>query len=200
MFRYFPTNYVWNLSVDLAIEMGAKIGEISSINREAKMLAINALITAARAGDAGKAFAIVPCLPGKPSASLIYLALAQPEQHDFMLQLVATVCCPMLASPLDAPRHLWCQRLAKALRPQGWLKKNDDALQLLRVWVEPPVWQRLRLRFAPARVMALEQQPLPEIPPTRLQLLWQAVLWYEHRSNPEAASSEVQGNAVTTHD
>lgn len=28
MFRYFPTNYVWNLSVDLAIEMGARIGEI----------------------------------------------------------------------------------------------------------------------------------------------------------------------------
>ncbi|KFX71730.1 hydrolase [Pseudomonas taeanensis MS-3] len=28
MFRYFPTNYVWNLSVDLAIEMGAKMGEI----------------------------------------------------------------------------------------------------------------------------------------------------------------------------
>jgi dienelactone hydrolase len=28
MFKYFPTNYVWNLSVDLAIEMGARIGEI----------------------------------------------------------------------------------------------------------------------------------------------------------------------------
>jgi len=28
MFKYFPTNYVWNLAVDLAIEMGAKIGEI----------------------------------------------------------------------------------------------------------------------------------------------------------------------------
>ncbi|MCQ4159485.1 prolyl oligopeptidase family serine peptidase [Roseomonas sp. GC11] len=28
MFRYFPTNYIWNLSVDLAIEMGARIGEI----------------------------------------------------------------------------------------------------------------------------------------------------------------------------
>ena len=28
MFRYFPTNYVWNLSVDLAIEMGARMGEI----------------------------------------------------------------------------------------------------------------------------------------------------------------------------
>jgi dipeptidyl aminopeptidase/acylaminoacyl peptidase len=31
MFRYFPTNYVWNLSVGLAIEMGAKIGEIEEM-------------------------------------------------------------------------------------------------------------------------------------------------------------------------
>ena len=31
MFRYFPTNYVWNLSVDLALEMGARIGEIEEM-------------------------------------------------------------------------------------------------------------------------------------------------------------------------
>lgn len=31
MFRYFPTNYVWNLSVDLAIEMGARMGEIEEM-------------------------------------------------------------------------------------------------------------------------------------------------------------------------
>ena len=31
MFRYFPTNYVWNLSVDLAIESGARIGEIEEM-------------------------------------------------------------------------------------------------------------------------------------------------------------------------
>jgi dienelactone hydrolase len=31
MFRYFPSNYVWNLSVDLAIEAGARIGEIEEI-------------------------------------------------------------------------------------------------------------------------------------------------------------------------
>jgi hypothetical protein len=31
MFKYFPTNYMWNLSVDLAIEMGAKIGEIEEM-------------------------------------------------------------------------------------------------------------------------------------------------------------------------
>jgi naringenin degradation protein FdeB len=31
LFKYFPTNYVWNLSVDLSIEMGAKIGEIEEM-------------------------------------------------------------------------------------------------------------------------------------------------------------------------
>jgi dienelactone hydrolase len=31
MFRYFPNNYVWNLSVDLAIEAGARIGEIEEM-------------------------------------------------------------------------------------------------------------------------------------------------------------------------
>jgi dienelactone hydrolase len=31
LFKYFPTNYVWNLSVDLAIEMGARSGEIGEM-------------------------------------------------------------------------------------------------------------------------------------------------------------------------
>jgi dienelactone hydrolase len=31
MFRYFPNNYVWNLSVDLAIESGARMGEIEEM-------------------------------------------------------------------------------------------------------------------------------------------------------------------------
>jgi len=31
MLKYFPTNYVWNLSVDLVIEMGAKIGGIEEM-------------------------------------------------------------------------------------------------------------------------------------------------------------------------
>lgn len=31
MFKYFPSNYVWNLSVNLAIEMGARIGEIEAM-------------------------------------------------------------------------------------------------------------------------------------------------------------------------
>src|SRR5271155_4753257 len=31
MFRYFPSNYAWNLSVDLAIELGARTGEIEEM-------------------------------------------------------------------------------------------------------------------------------------------------------------------------
>jgi dienelactone hydrolase len=31
VFSYFPTNYVWNLSINLALEMGARIGEIDAM-------------------------------------------------------------------------------------------------------------------------------------------------------------------------
>jgi dienelactone hydrolase len=31
VFKYFPTNYPWNLSINLAIEMGAKLGEIEEM-------------------------------------------------------------------------------------------------------------------------------------------------------------------------
>jgi dienelactone hydrolase len=33
MFQYFPKNYVWNLSVDIALESGAQIGEIDEMCR-----------------------------------------------------------------------------------------------------------------------------------------------------------------------
>ena len=44
MFKYFPTNYPWNLAVNLAIEMGARIGEIEEMCAP--------LIEASKAGDA----------------------------------------------------------------------------------------------------------------------------------------------------
>ena len=31
MFQYFPTNYVWNLSVNIAMNCGAQIGEIDRV-------------------------------------------------------------------------------------------------------------------------------------------------------------------------
>lgn len=45
MFEPFPTNYVWNLSINLALEMGGVIGEIDLANRETAR--------AAEAGDSG---------------------------------------------------------------------------------------------------------------------------------------------------
>ena len=43
LFQYFPKNYVWNLSVNIAIESGAKIGEIEEMCR--------ALLDAAARGE-----------------------------------------------------------------------------------------------------------------------------------------------------
>jgi len=50
---------ILELSDRLSTAAATSIADISRINREAKMLAINALITAARAGEAGKGFAVV---------------------------------------------------------------------------------------------------------------------------------------------
>ena len=50
---------ILDLSERLSSVAGEKIGEIARVNRAAKMLAINALIVAARAGEAGRGFAIV---------------------------------------------------------------------------------------------------------------------------------------------
>ena len=48
MFEYFPNNYVWNLSVNIALESGAKIGEIDEMCRPLRE-------AAARGEDAGTA-------------------------------------------------------------------------------------------------------------------------------------------------
>jgi len=50
---------ILELSERLSTVAGQRIGEIASVNRMAKMLSVNALIVAARAGEAGKPFAVV---------------------------------------------------------------------------------------------------------------------------------------------
>ncbi|MCA2011817.1 S9 family peptidase [Cereibacter sphaeroides] len=41
MFRYFPTNYVWDLSINLSIEMGGRLGEIEAMCAPLKEAALS---------------------------------------------------------------------------------------------------------------------------------------------------------------
>ncbi len=50
---------ILDLTARLHAVAGVKIGEITTVNRQAKMLSMNAMVVAARAGDAGKSFAVV---------------------------------------------------------------------------------------------------------------------------------------------
>lgn len=135
--------------------------------------------------ELGKTLAIEPCLPCPPTQALLRLALASAAQKDFILALMDCICRPAHPGLLDTAGHQWCQRLAKALHTSTWINQTGDVLQLLQAWAEPPVWQRLRLCFAQARVMAFEQLPLPSVAPARLNVFWQAVLWRAH-THPES--------------
>lgn len=96
---------ILELSERLSKVAGAKIGEISSINREAKMLAINALITAARAGEAGKAFAIVAEEFKRIASEIDDVAIGMETQVRADLQELSAVGAAILG-------HLRGQRLA----------------------------------------------------------------------------------------
>jgi hypothetical protein len=96
---------ILELSERLSAVAGGKIGEISAINRQAKMLAINALITAARAGEAGKGFAIVAEEFKRIAAEIDDVALAMESQVRADLGELSAVGAAILA-------HLRGQRLA----------------------------------------------------------------------------------------
>jgi hypothetical protein len=96
---------ILELSERLSAVAGGKIGEISSINREAKMLAINAMITAARTGEAGKAFAIVAEEFKRISSEIDEVAGAMESQVRADLAELSAVGGAILA-------HLRGQRLA----------------------------------------------------------------------------------------
>ena len=120
---------------------------------------------------------IAPGLPPAPHPTLLKLALASSPELDFVLDLIDSICSPQKTIHLQEDHHLWCKRIAKALPPQTLLPSGDP-LQLLRIWVEPPVWQRLRLRFSFARVLDLEKSHRPYTgDASRLDTLWQAVVW-----------------------
>ncbi len=96
---------ILELSERLSTAVAASIGEIADINREAKMLAINALITAARAGEAGKGFAVVAEEFKRISTNIDEVTLQLRSQVQTDLQELSAVGGAILG-------HLRGQRLA----------------------------------------------------------------------------------------
>lgn len=116
-------------------------------------------------------------LPARPNDSTLRLALASAQQIALALALVDNVRHPHRQSSLDDDHKLWCTRFAKALPPDTSALSEYDALNLLYHWVEPEVWQRIRLRFSRKRVLEYERHDRLIDPQRRLDTLWHAVIW-----------------------
>jgi hypothetical protein len=119
---------------------------------------------------------VATCLPPAPHATVLRLALASMEQLDLALTLIHDTFSPQASSTLSESHQLWCTRLSKAL-PPALLLPDADPLQLLHSWVEPSIWQRLRLRFPRERVRESEKKPPIKSASSPLNTLWQAVVW-----------------------
>ena len=96
---------ILELSDRLSEVAGAKIGQIARVNRSAKMLAINAMIVAARAGHEGRGFAIVAEEFKKISAEIDSVTAALESQVSGDLAELAQIGGAILG-------HLRGQRLA----------------------------------------------------------------------------------------
>ncbi|WP_231998945.1 type III secretion protein [Pseudomonas cedrina] len=125
-----------------------------------------------------------------PDPALLQLAIASGEQLDLGLALIDGICRPAYAAALDAHHLLWCNSLSKAL-PPDLVQPDNDPLQLLRSWISPATWQRLRLRFPRRRVLELEDKP-PSLngSHSRLDTLWHAVVWRIGALNHNGSVSE----------
>ncbi|MGY2228496.1 type III secretion protein [Pseudomonas tolaasii] len=121
---------------------------------------------------------ISPCLAPPLSTTVLRLTQVSEQALDRALTLVDYISHNTAASFLPEDEQLWCRRFSKALPPNTLPLYDDAALHLLRLWVEPATWQRLRLRFARQRVLDLEKnERFFHDTHIRLDTLWQAVVW-----------------------
>ncbi|WP_072133176.1 hypothetical protein [Winslowiella iniecta] len=141
-----------------------------------------------------RALGIPPASPGQPQPLILSIADLSLTARQLLLELVAEICgC---VTPLDAQLKIWCRRLAKGLRPAGWLptplyatgQPADSLLLLQALW--PDLWPRLKLLFPPPMVVQYRDPPLL-LPASRLRPLWEAALWQSQRhSDLHPLSSE----------
>ncbi|OPA97711.1 hypothetical protein BFW88_03110 [Pseudomonas fluorescens] len=144
---------------------------------ELKSVRVDALCRAEHV-RASIALNIAPSPPPPPHLTILRLALASNEQLQQMLALLGHICHSSFDGAVSEAQHLWCMRLSKAITVDTLLPSDADPLQLMLVWVDPAVWQRLRLRFAPQRVLQLEaQRPALHETHGRLDTLWKALVW-----------------------
>ena len=140
---------------------------------------------------------IATCLPPAPHATVLRLALASMAQLDLALALIqGTLNNPEASSALSESHQLWCTRISKAL-PPALLLPDADPLQLLHSWVEPTIWQRLRLRFPRERVREVEKKSPIESACSQLNTLLQAVVWRVTTTASDTMPPESKGKEIT---
>lgn len=154
--------------------------------------AINAL-SRSRGSVPGVFMGVNACLPPALQPTVLRLALASNEQLDLALTLAHDTLNPQVASLLSESHHQWCSRLSKTL-PPAMLSLDADPLQLLHNWLEPAIWQRLRLRFPRQRVDAVvKSHACLESASSRLSTLWQAVIWRVNASPSHSLAPDSYG-------
>ncbi|MFJ5376802.1 type III secretion protein [Pectobacterium sp. CHL-2024] len=140
-------------------------------------------------------FSLPSVLPPDPLASLMQMGALDTVQRETVLRLMARVCQPVRHPDRSDAEGIWCERLAKALRPGLWLPsavtfsasssappaaRHQDAVTLLRIRYGETCWPRLRLLF-PRDWSCGRDNPCHAasmlLPAARLNALCDALIW-----------------------
>ncbi|QHP80330.1 type III secretion protein [Pectobacterium odoriferum] len=141
-------------------------------------------------------FSLPSVLLPDPLASLMQIGTLDTAQRETVLRLMARVCQPVRHLERSDAEGIWCERLAKALRPGLWLPPSitfsvpsslappaagyQDALMLLRLRYGETCWPRLRLLFPRDWPRDWEHHcdtPTVSLPAARLNALCDALIW-----------------------
>ncbi|WCG81400.1 type III secretion protein [Pectobacterium sp. A5351] len=145
-------------------------------------------------------FSLPQRLPPDPLASLMQIGALDTMQRETVLRLMVRVCQPTRNLDRADAEGIWCERLAKALRPGLWLPATitfsasssasslpmssaigyQDALLLLRIRYGEACWPHLRLLFPRDAYRDGENQchiPTMSVPAARLNALCDALIW-----------------------